>query len=93
MRKSFMDKKLKIGLVQYSPVWEDKSASQEKIKSLLDQSGGLNLLIFPEMTLTGFTMKSNDFAEELESESYLFFSSLAKKTKCAMMYGVIEKGI
>ena len=87
-----MDKKLKIGLVQYSPVWEDKSASQEKIKSLLDQSGGLNLLIFPEMTLTGFTMKSNDFAEELEGKSYLFFSSLAKEKKCAVMFGVIEKG-
>jgi predicted amidohydrolase len=37
-------------------------------------------------------MKSNDFAEELEGESYLFFSSLARKIKCAMMYGVIEKG-
>jgi predicted amidohydrolase len=87
-----MNKKIKIGLVQYNPVWEDKDVNQEKIKSLLEQSSGLDLLIFPEMTLTGFTMKSNDFAEELEGESYSFFSSLAKKIKCSIMYGIIEKG-
>lgn len=87
-----MNKKLKIGLVQYSPVWEDKSASKEKIINLLNHTNGLNLLIFPEMTLTGFTMKSNDFAEELEGESHSFFSSLAKKNRSSIMYGVIEKG-
>lgn len=83
---------MKIALVQYSPVWENKSASMEKLKSLLAQTDAIDLLIFPEMTLTGFTMKSNDFAEELEGESYLFFSSLAKEKKCSVMFGMIEKG-
>ena len=83
---------MKIALVQYSPVWENKSVSMEKLKSLLAQTDAIDLLIFPEMTLTGFTMKSNDFAEELEGESYIFFSSLAKEKKCAVMYGMIEKG-
>jgi len=83
---------MKIALVQYNPAWENKSASIEKIKTLLTQTNEIDLLIFPEMTLTGFTMKSNDFAEELEGESHLFFSSLAKEKKCAIMYGVIEKG-
>ncbi len=83
---------MKIALVQYSPIWENKSASMEKLKSLLAQTDAIDLLIFPEMTLTGFTMKSNNFAEELEGESYIFFSSLAKEKKCAVMYGMIEKG-
>ncbi len=83
---------MKIALVQYSPVWENKSASMEKLKSLLAQTDAIDLLIFPEMTLTGFTMKSNDFAEELEGESYIFFSSLAKEKKCAILFGMIEKG-
>lgn len=87
-----MDKKLKIGLVQYSPVWEDKSASKGKLKNLLDQISGLDLIIFPEMTLTGFTMKSKYFAEELKGESHSFFASLAKLKKSAILYGVIEKG-
>ena len=87
-----MNNKLTIGLVQYSPVWEDKSESIKKLESLLSSSEASNLLIFPEMTLTGFTMKSKEFAEELEGESFLFFSELAKEKKCAVMYGLIEKG-
>ena len=87
-----MNKKLKIGLVQYSPVWEDKSASKEKINSLIEETSGLDLIIFPEMTLTGFTMKSKEFSEELNEETNLFFSTIAKEKKCAVMYGVIEKG-
>jgi predicted amidohydrolase len=87
-----MDKKMKIGLVQYSPIWEDKNASREKINNFLSPVVELDLLIFPEMTLTGFTMKSKRFAENLEGESYLFFSALAKQKKCAVLYGVIEKG-
>ena len=87
-----MDKKLKIGLVQYSPVWENKSASKEKINNLVAETNKLDLIIFPEMTLTGFTMKSKAFSEELNEETHLFFSTIAKKIKCAVMYGVIEKG-
>jgi predicted amidohydrolase len=87
-----MNNKLRIGLVQYLPVWEDKSESINKLKNLLSGGEAVNLLIFPEMTLTGFTMKSEEFAEELEGESYSFFSLLAKEKKCAVMYGIIEKG-
>ncbi len=83
---------MKIALIQYDPVWENKSVNIEKIKTLLSQTDATDILIFPEMTLTGFTMKSNDFAEELEGQSYLYFSSLAKEKKCAVMYGMIEKG-
>lgn len=87
-----MNKKLKVGLVQYSPVWEDKTANMLKIKNLTENSGSVDLLMFPEMTLTGFTMKSNQFAEELNGESFTFFSALAKQKKCSIMYGVIERG-
>ena len=87
-----MKSKLKIGLVQFSPVWENKSANIEKIKNLVSAISEVDLLIFPEMTLTGFTMKAKDFAEETKGSSFQFFSSLAKEKKCALMFGVIEKG-
>jgi len=87
-----MNDKLKIGLVQYSPVWEDKSASIDKIKNIVINNDKLDLIIFPEMTLTGFTMKSEKFAEELTGENYNFFSTFAKEKKCALMYGFIERG-
>jgi len=87
-----MNNKLKIGMVQYSPVWEDKSESIKKLESLLSDGEMVSLLIFSEMTLTGFTMKSKELAEEMEGESFLFFSELAKEKKCAVIYGVIENG-
>jgi predicted amidohydrolase len=88
-----MKNKLKIGLVQYAPIWENKAESIERIKKLVNKISDIDLLIFPEMTLTGFTMKSDHFSEEVEGASYHFFSLLAKEKKCAVMYGIIEKGI
>jgi predicted amidohydrolase len=61
-----MKNKLKIGLVQYAPVWENKSESIERIKGLISKTSEIDLLVFPEMTLTGFTMKSDHFSEEIE---------------------------
>jgi omega-amidase len=84
--------KLKIGLVQYNPKWENKLANEEKVKILTKEISEIDLLIFPEMTLTGFTMKAKEFAEDLKSNTYAFFSWLAKQKKCAIMYGFIEKG-
>jgi predicted amidohydrolase len=84
---------MKIGLLQYSPVWEDKKANKEKITSLLkEENSDVDLLIFPEMTLTGFTMKSDEFAESLLGESFKFFSELAISKKTHIFTGVIVKG-
>ncbi len=84
---------MKIGLVQYNPVWEDKEANKEKILSLLkEENSGVDLLIFPEMTLTGFTMKSDGFAEGIQGESFKFFSEFAISKKTHIFAGVIVKG-
>ncbi|MEO8231400.1 MAG: nitrilase-related carbon-nitrogen hydrolase [Ignavibacteriota bacterium] len=87
-----MKNNLKIGLAQYAPIWENKAESIEKIKNLVSKISEIDLLIFPEMTLTGFTMKSDKFTEDLDGSTYHYFSSLAKEKKSAVMYGVIEKG-
>jgi predicted amidohydrolase len=82
---------MKIGLIQYSPVWEDKEANKQKISELLNaKETDVDLLIFPEMTLTGFTMQSEEFAEKIEGESFAYFSSLAKKFECDIIAGIIE---
>lgn len=82
---------MKIGLLQYSPVWEDKKANKEKITSLLkEEKNDVDLLIFPEMTLTGFTMRPETYAEEIEGESFAYFSSLAEKFECDIIGGIIE---
>ena len=81
-----------LNLVQYDPEWENKQANKEKLLKLI--STGLvkeSVIIFPEMTLTGFTMKSNDFAEDLKGESFQFFTGIASKNKVHVIAGLIEK--
>ena len=83
---------MKIGLLQYSPVWEDKEENKKKILQLLASEIDVDLLIFPEMTLTGFAMKSDEFAESLQGESFKFFSELAISKQTHIFAGVIVKG-
>lgn len=83
---------MKISLVQYDPVWENKSLNQNKILTLLKQKPDVgNLLVFPEMTLTGFTMNAKSMSEKLEGESVNFFSNLAKEYHTNIFAGIIEK--
>ena len=82
---------MKIGLVQYSPIWEDKETNQKRILSLVKESKDIELLIFPEMTLTGFTMKSGEVSEGIQGASYRFFSELARKKNTNVIAGIVEK--
>ncbi len=82
---------MKIGLIQYNPEWEDKLKNQEKLNYLLSQEKREeSILIFPEMTLTGFTMKASSFAEALNGESFNYFSSVAEKNNAHVFAGIIE---
>jgi len=83
---------MKIGLVQFSPEWENKEASIQKIERLLnDLSEKVDMLIFPEMTLTGFTMNNNIHAEEIDGIGMKYFLSLAAKLKSNIFFGIIER--
>lgn len=83
---------MKLNLVQYSPVWEDKQKNMEKISMLLKLDyNAADLLIFPEMTLTGFTMNASNFAETLTGESFNFFSDLARNRSTNIIAGIIEQ--
>jgi omega-amidase len=81
-----------INLVQYSPEWENKEANKENLIKLISTAHIQDsLLIFPEMTLTGFTMKSNVFAEDLKGESFQFFAKIASDNNAHVIGGLIEK--
>ncbi|MCH7973193.1 MAG: hypothetical protein IH949_04785 [Bacteroidetes bacterium] len=85
---------MKIGLIQYSPDWEDKEFNKEKLTSLLQEEvEDVDLLIFPEMTLTGFTMRSKKFAEKLDGESFKYFGNVAKNFECDVITGIIENSL
>jgi predicted amidohydrolase len=82
---------MKIALVQYSPAWEDKESNRKKILSLIEGVEGIELFIFPEMTLTGFTMKSKEMSETIQGESFRFFSSIAIEKSANIFAGIIER--
>jgi len=82
---------MKIALVQYCPVWEDKNANKEKILPLLKDIVEVELIILPEMTLTGFTMKSEEIAEGIQGDSFRFFSSIAQEKATNIFAGIVEK--
>ncbi|MFC2083428.1 carbon-nitrogen family hydrolase [Bacteroidota bacterium] len=84
---------MNIALIQYSPLWENPIDNIVKIQEILQNKvlDGVDLLIFPEMTLTGFTMNSKQFAEELDGISTTFFIDLSRKLKKHILAGLIEK--
>jgi predicted amidohydrolase len=83
---------IKVALVQYNPVWEDKQQNRRKISQLLDSiSDYVSLIVFPELTLTAFTMRSRSFAEVLSGESVRFFSEIAKRFNAHVVGGFIEQ--
>ena len=82
---------MKIGLVQYNPIWESKEKNKKKLTGLIERDfQKSSLLIFPEMTLTGFTMMPEKFSEPLKGESFKYFSDIAKKHKIFIAAGIIE---
>ncbi len=83
---------MNISLFQYNPSWEDKKKNKDKILSLLKgKIPKSDLIIFPEMTLTGFSMNTVKLAEEMEGKSFQFFSELAKEFSTPIIAGIIEK--
>ena len=72
---------MKIALFQYSPEWENRQASKNKIFHIIssdeEKLKGIDLLAFSEMTLSGFTL--NKKASSLDEDDHKFFRNIARK--------------
>jgi omega-amidase len=84
---------MKVALVQYSPVWENPNKTIQKLDLLIDNAdlSNVSLLVFPELSLTGFTMKSEIFAEEMDGISFNYFMHLSRRLKKHIFAGIIER--
>lgn len=81
-----------LSLVQYSPEWENKKSNKEKILKMIgNKLMPESVFVFPELTLTAFTMKSAVYAEDLKGETFEFFSHIASENKLHILAGLIEK--
>jgi omega-amidase len=83
---------MKAGIVQYSPEFENRENNIIELKDLLDKNlTDEDIVIFPEMTLTGYTMNTQLFAEELDGIGLTFFINEARRRKKHFFVGIIER--
>ena len=61
---------LRVSLIQTDVVWEDKRANLDKYAAILSHiTGDCDLVVFPEMFTTGFSMRAEDLAECIDGET------------------------
>jgi omega-amidase len=86
---------MKISIVSLDQIWEDKSANRKQCELIIELSSShlADLVVFPEMTLTGFSMNMDMISENItHSETISFFKQLAYKNAIAIVFGVVIKG-
>lgn len=83
---------MRIAAVSLNQTWENKESNIERIQNLMLKLPPYcpDLVVFPEMTLTGFTMNADVMAEDCaSSRSIDFFSSIAQKYNTNIAFGII----
>lgn len=85
---------MKIALTNLDQIWESPQANFELCEETAVKATkyGCKLIIFPEMTLTGFTSKFREFSEDIEnSNSISRFQDLAKRLQINIVFGALLK--
>jgi omega-amidase len=79
---------MKIGLAQMNIIWEDKKTNKETCLSFLEEAKNkkIDFLVFPEMTLTGFTMNV-DRLGDTNNESVDWFKEQSKTFNLNTAFG------
>lgn len=87
---------MKIALTSMDIKWEDKSVNRKKCMELIKRASdvGARLILFPEMTLTGFTMNPGQYGETVDAEgnfeSVRFFAEQSAVFGLAIGFGYIR---
>jgi predicted amidohydrolase len=89
-----MTEKIKIALAQISSQRENKEANLKKIENLTlkAKEEGCDLVIFPELSLTGYVVKDQiyELAEPIPGPTIQKIETLAKKTGLHIIFGMPE---
>lgn len=83
---------MRVALVSLNQAWENKSDNFQACRSFVQRAKaqGAELVIFPEMTLTAYSMNTVDTAEDLAtSPTGELFKKLAQELQIAIVFGVV----
>ena len=81
---------MKVALGQLDMVWEDKEATLQKVEEMMKTAfmAEAQLILFPEMSLTGFSMNLESIGENpQDSQTVAWMKQLAVKYKLAVGFG------
>lgn len=82
---------MRIALISLNQSWEDKKKNLIKCENYILKAKikNANLIIFPELTLTGFSFNIDSISEHYDSsETIRFFKKLAINNKINIIFGV-----
>ncbi len=85
---------MRIALAQMDMVWEEKKKNYEKSLSFLKEAHeqGTDLLLFPEMSMTGFSMNTEKIGEEKDDLQTLnYFKHQAAQNEMHVGVGYVKK--
>ncbi len=83
---------MQVALISLDQCWENKAANKivcsEISHRVMNKYPEVDIIIYPEMTLTGFSMKNPLLPEPTNnSVSMNFFKQLSESTKCTHVFG------
>jgi len=85
---------MKIGYVQTSPIFGEKTQNFQQVEKLLRKTKA-DLIVLPELFATGYTFISKEeaesMAENVEGETAKFLMRLTEKTGAVVIGGFVEK--
>lgn len=86
---------MKIGFLQFSPVFGNPEENLDFIEKNVEGSKSLDLLVLPELALTGYTFEGFEEAYSLSEEIGGSFSNrlveIARRSNVAMVVGFLER--
>lgn len=83
---------MRVALVSLNQAWENKDLNIQACRSLIQRvkAQDVELVIFPEMTLTSFSMDTSVIAEDRSSSRTVeLFKELAREFQVAIVFGVV----
>tara|TARA_R110002049_G_scaffold289046_1_gene471755 strand:- start:4655 stop:5434 length:780 start_codon:yes stop_codon:yes gene_type:complete len=87
-----MQENLKIVLIQADLVWENPKQNRENFtKKIENISEEVDLIVLPEMFVTGFTMHAEKVAESMDGDTVSWMQNMAKATNAAVVGSLVIK--
>lgn len=80
---------LKITIIQPDIIWENVAENLEKYSKMLETVKGTDLIIFPEMFTTGFSMRPETLKETMNGLSLKWMKKVAEEKQAAVLGSLI----